>query len=68
MRSRNREAQAEVITPVPQPATTAATTAEAEAMRARVRSLLDLGDDLIERALSSDSQTYLAQNRQQGGQ
>jgi hypothetical protein len=37
-------------------------------VRARARRLLDVGDDLIRRALSGDSERFLAQNRQQGGQ
>lgn len=35
---------------------------------ARARRLLDVGDALIQRALSGDSQRFLAQNRQQGGE
>jgi hypothetical protein len=42
--------------------------AGAEAAAARARSLLDLGDEVIRRALSGDSERFLAQNRQQGGQ
>ena len=64
MRTRIRESRPEEITPAPQPATDAG---EQDAA-ARARSLLDLGDDLIRRALSSDSQRFLAQNRQQGGE
>jgi len=39
-----------------------------EELARRARGLLDAGDELIRRALSSDSRRFLAQNRQQGGE
>lgn len=41
---------------------------EAEAVRRRAQRLLDLGDEMISQALSQNSERFLAQNRQQGGQ
>jgi len=41
---------------------------EAEAVRRRAQRLLDLGDETISQALSQNSERFLAQNRQQGGQ
>jgi hypothetical protein len=65
MRTRQRDLREEEPTPAPQPA--AGAPAGDDASR-RARSLLDVGDDVIRRALSGDSQRFLAQNRQQGGQ
>lgn len=39
-----------------------------EDARRRARRLLDFGDDIIDKVLSRDSQQFLSQNRQQGGQ
>ena len=68
MRERDRERTEE-------PREAAARLAEAGAagdggdeLARRARSLLDLGDELIRRALSGDSRRFLAQNRQQGGE
>ena len=36
--------------------------------RARAARLLDAADDVIDRVLSTESASFLAQNRQQGGQ
>jgi hypothetical protein len=36
--------------------------------RRRAQRLLDLGDETISQALSQDSERFLSQNRQQGGQ
>ena len=64
MRTRNRNLREEEPVPEPQ----VAADAGSEDVGARARGLLDLGDELIRRALSSDSQRFLAQNRQQGGE
>jgi len=68
MRTRDRDRQQQDSTPVPQPAGATATGEGADEVGRRARSLLDLGDALIRRALSGDSQRFLAQNRQQGGE
>ena len=39
-----------------------------EELRNRARRLLELGDETITDALSHDSERFLEQNRQQGGQ
>ncbi len=39
-----------------------------EALRERARRLLDVGDAVIDRALSGDSRQFLDSNLQQGGQ
>lgn len=62
MRTRDRDPRQETRPPEPAPAP-----AGDDATR-RARSLLDLGDDLIRRALSGDSKAFLAQNRQHGGE
>jgi hypothetical protein len=41
---------------------------QTEELRDRAERLLDAGDDIVRRALSGNSQRFLAQNRQQGGQ
>ncbi len=41
---------------------------EADEAARRARRLLDIGDDAIRRALSGDSERFLEQNRQQGGE
>lgn len=64
MRTRNRhrdpnEAPEAGGAPAPAPAGEA---------RERAQRLLEAADDAIQRALSDDSERFLAQNRQQGGQ
>lgn len=65
MRTRNRESREQE--PVPEPQALDAGAGADDAAR-RARSLLDVGDELIRRALSGDSERFLAQNRQQGGE
>jgi hypothetical protein len=65
MSTRQREAREEEPRVEPAPA---AGDAGADEAAARARRLLDVGDDVIRRALSGDSQRFLAQNRQQGGE
>jgi hypothetical protein len=68
MRTQERDRRAQQTTLVPQPAGAGAPGEPAEELAQRARSLLDLGDALIRRALSGDSQRFLAQNRQHGGE
>jgi hypothetical protein len=68
MSTQERERRAQDPAPLTQPAGTGAAGEAADELARRARSLLDLGDDLIRRALSSDSKRFLAQNRQQGGE
>jgi hypothetical protein len=63
MRTRDRDNREHEPTPEPQ-----AAGAGADEAARRARGLLDLGDALIRRALSGDSERFLAQNRQQGGE
>jgi hypothetical protein len=65
MRTRDRDPREQEPTREP---LAPGTSVGAEAAAARARSLLDLGDELIRRALSGDSERFLAQNRQQGGE
>jgi hypothetical protein len=65
MRTRNRESREQEPAPEPQAADAGA---GAEDAARRARALLDAGDALIRRALSGDSELFLAQNRQQGGE
>jgi hypothetical protein len=67
MRTRDRDRREQEPTPEPQPAA-AGDGAGAGDAGERARRLLDVGDDLIRRALSNDSERFLAQNRQQGGE
>lgn len=62
MRTRSRDPRQETRPPEPEPAP------GADDASRRARILLDHGDDLIRRALSGDSETFLAQNRQHGGE
>ena len=50
------------------PAPEAPAPAGGDDARERARRLLEVGDEAIRRALSSDSETFLSQNRQQGGE
>jgi hypothetical protein len=68
MSTQERERRAQDPAPLTQPAGAGAADEAADELARRARSLLDLGDDLIRRALSSDSQRFLAQNRQHGGE
>jgi len=65
MRTRNRESQEQEPAPEPQAADAGA---GADDAARRARSLLDVADEAIRRALSGDSERFLAQNRQQGGE
>jgi hypothetical protein len=65
MRTRNRESREQE--PVPEPQAADAGAGADDAAR-RARSLLDVGDEAIRRALSGDSERFLTQNRQQGGE
>lgn len=65
MRTRNRESREQE--PVPEPQAADAGAGADDAAR-RARSLLDVADEAIRRALSGDSELFLAQNRQQGGE
>ena len=65
MRTRDRDNREQEPAPEPQ---AAGAGAAADNSARRARNLLDAGDALIRRALSGDSETFLAQNRQQGGE
>ena len=65
MRTRNRDERPQESQPAAGPADAAG---NGEDARRRARRLLDRGDEAIRRALSRDSERFLAQNRQQGGQ
>ena len=54
--------------PAPESGAEAGTGAEMEALRQAGERLLSAGDEAISRALSGDSERFLAANRQQGGQ
>jgi hypothetical protein len=68
MRTQERDRRVQEPAPVTQPAGAGAAGEASEELAQRARSLLDLGDALIRRALSGDSQRFLAQNRQHGGE
>lgn len=51
-----------------QPAPEGAAVSGGDDARDRARRLLEQGDEAIRRALSSDSEKFLAQNRQHGGE
>jgi hypothetical protein len=68
MRTQERDRRPQESALVPQPAGAGTAGEPAEEPAQRARSLLDLGDALIRRALSGDSQRFLAQNRQHGGE
>ena len=69
MRTRDRDREEEQRSQAP-----AATTGAGEPgrggdeVRDRARRLLELGDETISNALSQNSERFLQQNRQQGGQ
>jgi hypothetical protein len=65
MRTRDRKTREQTPVPAPQPASAGP---DAENAAERARALLEHGDEIIRRALSSDSRRFLVQNRQQGGQ
>ena len=66
MRTRERDCDERPQTP--DAVGNAGGTGEGEEARRRARQLLDRGDEAIRRALSRDSRSFLAQNRQHGGQ
>jgi hypothetical protein len=68
MRTRDRDRRQQDPAAAHEPDGVGAPVAGADDPALRARSLLDLGDELIRRALSGDSQRFLAQNRQQGGE
>ena len=68
MSTRDRERQQEAPLREPAAAVVGAPGEGSEELARRARGLLDAGDALIRRALSSDSRRFLAQNRQQGGE
>ena len=68
MRTRDRDRQQQDPANEPEPASAGAPGDAGDDVGRRARSLLDLGDELIRRALSGDSRRFLAQNRQQGGE
>ncbi len=69
MRTRERNREEEQRSQAPG-ATTAAgeTSPGGDELRDRARRLLELGDETISNALSQNSERFLQQNRQQGGQ
>ncbi|MCR9096670.1 MAG: hypothetical protein NXI30_20800 [bacterium] len=56
------------VTPDTGAAPTGAGPSAIDETRRRAQRLLDLADDTISQALSQNSERFLAQNRQQGGQ
>jgi hypothetical protein len=62
LRQRNRDGDEDP------PAAVGAPIGGSDEARERARRLLELGDEAIRKALSSDSEQFLAQNRQQGGE
>ena len=69
MRTRDRDQEEQQRTPDSEGAATAGPgSGGGDELRNRARRLLDLGDETIRNALSQDSERFLEQNRQQGGQ
>lgn len=69
MRTRDRDQEEEQRSPQPGATTAAGETGRGgDALRERARRLLELGDETISNALSQNSERFLQQNRQQGGQ
>ncbi len=69
MRTRDRDQEEQQRTPDSKGAATAGPgSGGGDELRHRARRLLDLGDETIRNALSQDSERFLEQNRQQGGQ
>jgi hypothetical protein len=67
MRTRDHEQNEQSPEP-PVPGSPGDANASGDEQRRRAQHLLDLGDETISQALSQDSERFLSQNRQQGGQ
>jgi hypothetical protein len=69
MRTRDRDPEEEQRSQQPGATTGAGGTGPGgDELRDRARRLLELGDETISNALSQNSERFLQQNRQQGGQ
>jgi hypothetical protein len=69
MRTRDRDPEEEQRSQQPGATTAAGGTGPGgDELRDRARRLLELGDETISNALSQNSERFLQQNRQQGGQ
>jgi hypothetical protein len=66
-RNQNREEEQNTRTSEGTPGT-ASKISSGDEVRERARRLLELGDETISHALSQNSERFLEQNRQQGGQ
>ena len=69
MRTRDRDRDERLHTSqIAEPPASNRGTSDGDALRRRARRLLDLGDETISQALSQNSERFLSQNRQQGGE
>ena len=69
MRTRDRDQnEAETNPQIAGSPSASGTAAAADELRRRAQRLLDLGDETISQALSENSERFLSQNRQRGGE